>query len=308
MAEDVIINIGKDAPVPQPPPGHKWKAVIHNQYVSWLAGWKDSINTKDWKYVQLGATSSIKGESDLNKYEKARKLKLHIDQIRKDYTAKFNDPDMKTAQLAVTVYLVDKLALRAGGEKDEDLADTVGVCTLRVEHVVPEDGNKLRFDFLARCLPLSFSCACPAPFFPLGGPGPLSLPRALPRRSHFQHLPLSQAPGAEPSLRFLVTPHPSPQGKDSIRYEQTHTVEPAVYKAVQKFAKGKKPGDNLFDQIDPGVVNAHLKTLMEGLTIKARACARARRREEAALQDRLSEGTKDPAKSLRFVGLVSLVP
>jgi DNA topoisomerase IB len=36
------------------------------------------------------------------------------------------------AQLAVTTYLVDKLALRAGGEKDEDLADTVGVCTLRV--------------------------------------------------------------------------------------------------------------------------------------------------------------------------------
>ena len=32
----------------------------------------------------------------------------------------------------MTTYLVDKLALRAGGEKDEDLADTVGVCTLRV--------------------------------------------------------------------------------------------------------------------------------------------------------------------------------
>lgn len=149
-AEDVIINIGKDATVPAPPPGHQWKAVIHNQYVSWLAGWKDSINTKDWKYVQLGATSSVKGESDLNKYEKARKLKLHVEQIRKDYTANFSDEHMRTAQLAVTVYLVDKLALRAGGEKDDDLADTVGVCTLRVEHVKPVDGNKLCFDFLVR--------------------------------------------------------------------------------------------------------------------------------------------------------------
>ena len=37
--------------MPAPPPGHSWKAVIHNQYVSWLAGWKDSINTKDWKCV-----------------------------------------------------------------------------------------------------------------------------------------------------------------------------------------------------------------------------------------------------------------
>lgn len=97
MPEDIIINISEGAEVPKPLPGHKWKQVIHNQYVSWLAGWKDSINTRDWKcvhhfevkacgqssvcglkrhcrcahrYVQLGATSSLKGESDLNKYEK----------------------------------------------------------------------------------------------------------------------------------------------------------------------------------------------------------------------------------------------
>ena len=47
----MIINIGEKAQPPQPPPGHKWKRVIHNKYVSWLAGWKDSINTKDWKCV-----------------------------------------------------------------------------------------------------------------------------------------------------------------------------------------------------------------------------------------------------------------
>jgi hypothetical protein len=39
---------------PPPPPGHNWKAVIHNQHVSWLAGWKDSINTKDWKCALPG--------------------------------------------------------------------------------------------------------------------------------------------------------------------------------------------------------------------------------------------------------------
>lgn len=49
--EDITINIGEEAQVPPPPPGHKWKRVIHNKYVSWLAGWKDSINTKDWKCV-----------------------------------------------------------------------------------------------------------------------------------------------------------------------------------------------------------------------------------------------------------------
>ena len=37
---------------------------------------------------------------------------------------------------AVAVYFIDKLALRAGNEKDSDeSADTVGCCSLRVEHL-----------------------------------------------------------------------------------------------------------------------------------------------------------------------------
>ena len=37
---------------------------------------------------------------------------------------------------AVAVYFIDKLALRAGNEKDADeSADTVGCCSLRVEHL-----------------------------------------------------------------------------------------------------------------------------------------------------------------------------
>lgn len=39
---------------------------------------------------------------------------------------------MKTKQMAVALYFIDKLALRAGHEKDEDEADTVGCCTLKV--------------------------------------------------------------------------------------------------------------------------------------------------------------------------------
>lgn len=35
-------------------------------------------------------------------------------------------------QMAVAVYFLDRLALRAGHEKDEDEADTVGCCTLKV--------------------------------------------------------------------------------------------------------------------------------------------------------------------------------
>jgi DNA topoisomerase IB len=35
-------------------------------------------------------------------------------------------------QMATALYFIDKLALRAGHEKDEDEADTVGCCTLKV--------------------------------------------------------------------------------------------------------------------------------------------------------------------------------
>lgn len=48
---------------------------------------------------------------------------------------------MFNRQRAVAMYFIDKLALRAGNEKDTDeAADTVGCCSLRVEHVKVKSG------------------------------------------------------------------------------------------------------------------------------------------------------------------------
>ena len=103
--------------------------------VTWLAKWKDSINGED-KCVWLAANSSWKGKSDLAKYEKARKLKDHIGKVREDYMAGMRSKKEAQQQKAVAVYLIDKLALRVGNEKNTDEeADTVGCCSLRVEHV-----------------------------------------------------------------------------------------------------------------------------------------------------------------------------
>jgi len=46
--------------------------------------------------------------------------------------------------------LIDKLALRVGNEKDEDEADTVGCCSLRVEHIELKEGDRVAFDFLGK--------------------------------------------------------------------------------------------------------------------------------------------------------------
>jgi len=57
---------------------------------------------------------------------------------------------MATRQRATALYFIDKLALRAGNEKGDDVADTVGCCSLRYEHVTLEPPNRVIFDFLGK--------------------------------------------------------------------------------------------------------------------------------------------------------------
>ena len=92
----------------------------------------------------------IKGENDRKKYEKARRLKKEIDHIRTDYTEKMLSQDPIQNQLGVCTYLIDKLALRVGNEKGDDEADTVGCCSLRVEHIKFEEDHKITLDFLGK--------------------------------------------------------------------------------------------------------------------------------------------------------------
>lgn len=150
--EQITINIGKDAIVPSPPEGHKWKEIRHDNRATWLAMWQENINGA-YKYVMLAANSSIKGQSDLKKFEKARELKKHIDKIRKDYTKELKADLMADRQRATAVYLIDRFALRAGNEKDADNeAETVGCCSLKYEHVRfdPSRNNVVIFDFLGK--------------------------------------------------------------------------------------------------------------------------------------------------------------
>ena len=53
-------------------------------------------------------------------------------------------------QRATALYFIDRLALRVGNEKGEDEADTVGCCSLRVEHLELLDNNRVTFDFLGK--------------------------------------------------------------------------------------------------------------------------------------------------------------
>lgn len=203
--EDITLNLGADAPIPPPPEGHSWGAVKHDKSVVWLAMWKENI-ADALKYVKLAANSSIKGVSDMKKFETARKLKDHIKDIRADYHKMLKDPIMQNRQIATATYLIDIFALRAGGEKGDDEADTVGCCSLRYEHVTLSPPQTVVFDFL---------------------------------------------------------------GKDSIRFYQEVEVDRQVFKNLRIFKKDpKKPGDDLFDRINPSILNKHLQNYMKGLSAK----------------------------------------
>lgn len=153
-AEDIIINCSHDSKIPQPPPGHCWKEVRHDDNVTWLASWTENVQNQV-KYIMLNPSSKLKGEKDWQKYETARRLHKCIDKIRTEYWEDWKSKEMRIRQRAVALYFIDKLALRAGNEKDEDQADTVGCCSLRVEHISlheKKDGKEyvVVFDFLGK--------------------------------------------------------------------------------------------------------------------------------------------------------------
>jgi DNA topoisomerase-1 len=156
--EDVIINLSKTSPIPKPnvanpnkmPSIDSWGKVIHNNEVVWLATWNDNISGKN-KYVFTSMESIFKSKSDMDKFDLARKLKKKINQIRSSYYEDMKGDDIVKKQLATALYLIDNLALRVGGTKDtKEQADTVGVTSLRVEHMIIFEDGVIKLDFLGK--------------------------------------------------------------------------------------------------------------------------------------------------------------
>jgi DNA topoisomerase-1 len=149
--EDITLNLSKDAPIPVPKldGNHKWGDIVHEKNSVWLASWKDIITGKT-KYVWLSDKSDMKAQGDLEKFEMARRLKKHIKGIRIKNNENLSSSDLSTRQLATALYFIDNFALRVGNEKGEDEADTVGVVSLRVEHIEQLDNNEIKLDFLGK--------------------------------------------------------------------------------------------------------------------------------------------------------------
>ena len=57
--EQITLNIGEGVPVPEPPAGHKWQEVKHDNTVTWIASWHENVQNQV-KYVMFNAESRLK--------------------------------------------------------------------------------------------------------------------------------------------------------------------------------------------------------------------------------------------------------
>ena len=141
---DITLNLDRTAKVP---PGN-WGKVVHEPSCMWLASWVDGLSGKV-KYVWPHESSFLAQEKNKSKYDRALKLEQTIGRVRKKIETGLASRDRQTRKVATVCYLIDRLCMRVGDEKDEDEADTVGATTLRAEHVTTEDGD-ISFDFLGK--------------------------------------------------------------------------------------------------------------------------------------------------------------
>ena len=141
---NVILNLGEDASVPEGP----WKAIVHDHNSTWLASWIENLTGKR-KYVWLHDSSYLRQDNDKAKYDIAKKLENYIFDIEKEIVKQMSHTKDTTKRKVATVcYLIYKLAMRVGDEKDPDEADTIGASTLRVEHLkFPVINAKIQIEF-----------------------------------------------------------------------------------------------------------------------------------------------------------------
>lgn len=147
--KDVTLNLGEDSSAPEGP----WNAIVHDHYSTWLASWIENLTGKR-KYVWLHDSSYLRQDNDKAKYDIAKKLEYYISDIEKEIINQMlSSKDVTRKKIATVCYLIFKLAMRVGDEKDPDEADTIGASTLRVEHLkFPkiEDKVHIEFNFLGK--------------------------------------------------------------------------------------------------------------------------------------------------------------
>jgi DNA topoisomerase-1 len=145
LKEDIELNLSPNAPRPI----GNWKTVLWEPDVMWIARWKDKLSGKI-KYIWLSETSTLKQKKDIEKFDNAGILRKNFLKVRKHILNNLDAEDEKRRKTATICFLIDKLKIRVGDEKDPDEADTIGASTLRSEHIRFKSDGKVIFTFLGK--------------------------------------------------------------------------------------------------------------------------------------------------------------
>jgi DNA topoisomerase-1 len=149
LPQDVILNLGENSEVPE----GTWKAIVNDHTSTLLATWIENLTGKR-KYMWLHDSSTLRQNSDKEKYDRANILGKRINKVHEKIVSKMiNSKDLRQKKISTVCYLINKLAMRVGDEKDPDEADTVGASTLRVEHIrfpIHQGIKSIEFNFLGK--------------------------------------------------------------------------------------------------------------------------------------------------------------
>ncbi|MGD0978949.1 MAG: DNA topoisomerase I [Candidatus Bathyarchaeia archaeon] len=142
--EDIILNLSD----PRFRPAGSWKTVVWEPEKMYIAKWEDKLSGK-MKYVWFSDSAFLKQKMEKEKFKKAEKLDKEIPKVEEHIMKSLNSEDLERRKIATVCWLILKVNIRVGDEKDPGEADTVGAITLRPEHIKIE-GNLLNFDFLGK--------------------------------------------------------------------------------------------------------------------------------------------------------------
>jgi len=142
--EDIILNLSD----PLFKPAGSWKTAVWEPEKMYIAKWEDKLTGK-MKYVWFSDSAFLKQKMEKEKFKKAEKLDKEIPKVEEHIMKSLGSEDLERRKIATVCWLILKVNIRVGDEKDPGEADTVGAITLRPEHIRIE-GDMLNFDFLGK--------------------------------------------------------------------------------------------------------------------------------------------------------------
>ena len=113
--EDIILNLSPDAPRPE----GNWNEISWDPEAIWVARWQDKLSGK-MKYVWFSDSCSFKQQKEIEKFDKAVEFRQKLPQVKRHILKNLESDDLKRKKTATVCFLIDKLKIRVGDEKDPD--------------------------------------------------------------------------------------------------------------------------------------------------------------------------------------------